>query len=294
MPTMNLRHLRYFCAACETRSTVAAARQCHVTQPVISTAIAQLEEELGTPLFTRQPRGLQPTAEGLRLYRLGGRLLADAQAIVESFQDAGSRPRVSLRLHAALGLGQVGQLLRHLKRELPQLELDLLTDEARGDGAPPADAALTAEACRAPGDSFLPLWDEQYVLAVPPGHPLAVKAQVSLGDLHHAAFIDRAHCELAAQWHAGLGALQIVPDVRARVHSEEWALGLVAAGIGVTIVPLHRAAGNEGVVLRRDVPELQSFTRRVGLAYPGPARGALAEVLRACKGWKPLARPALA
>jgi DNA-binding transcriptional LysR family regulator len=59
---MNLRNLRYFCAAYEAGTTVAAARQCHVTQPVISNAIAQLEEELGTRLFTRQQRGLLPTA----------------------------------------------------------------------------------------------------------------------------------------------------------------------------------------------------------------------------------------
>lgn len=293
---MNLRNLRYFCAAVETRSTVAAARQCHVTQPVISNAIAQLEEELGTPLFTRQQRGLQPTAEGLRLHRLGGKLLADAQAIVESFQDAGSRPRLSLRLQAALSLGHVGPLLRHLRRELPQLELNLVADEGPGGeaGAAPADVALTAEACRAAGDSFVPLWDEQYALAVPPGHPLAVKAPLSLKDLHQAAFIDRVHCELAAQWHAGLGALQIVPDVRARVRSEEWALGLVAAGVGVTIVPLHRATLRDDVVVRHDVPELQGVSRRIGLAYAGPARGALAEVLRVCKAWKPLARVASA
>ena len=79
---MNLRNLRYFCSAFEAGSTVAAARLCHVTQPVISNAIAQLEEELGTQLFTRQQRGLVPTAEGVRLFRLGGKLLADAQAIV--------------------------------------------------------------------------------------------------------------------------------------------------------------------------------------------------------------------
>lgn len=287
---MNLRNLRYFCAAFETRSTVAASRQCHVTQPVISTAIAQLEEELGTRLFTRQQRGLLPTPAGQRLFRLGGKLLADAQAIVETFQDAGSRPRLALSVHPSLSVAHVGQLLRHLRRELSQLELSVLGDEIGTPGADEtqaADAALTVESCAPQGHTFLSLWEEQYVLAVPPDHPLAVQDKVVLQDLHGAAFIDRTHCELAGHWHQGLGALKIVPEVRARVRSEEWALGLVAAGVGVTIVPVHRTRLRDDVVVRRDVPELQSARRRVGLAYPGPAQGLVAEVVRVCQAWGP-------
>ncbi|MCW7539682.1 LysR family transcriptional regulator [Aquabacterium sp. A7-Y] len=287
---MHLRNLRYFCAAFETRSTVGAARQCHVTQPVISTAIAQLEEELGTRLFTRQQRGLQPTAAGQRLFRLGGKLLADAHAIVESFQDRGSRPQLSLRIHPALSLAHVAQLLRHLRRELAQLEVTVLGDEGRAAEGPAqsaADASLTVESCAPAGRTFMPLWEECYVLAVPVDHPLAVQETVTLQDLHGTAFIDRTHCELAAHWHAGLNARHIVPDVRARVHNEEWALGLVAAGLGVTIVPVHHVSVRDDVVVRRDVPELQAATRRVGLAYSGTALGTLADVLRVCEPWSP-------
>jgi len=282
---MHLRNLRYFCAACETRSTVAAARQCHVTQPVISNAIAQLEEELGTVLFTRQPRGLTPTAAGQRLYRQGGKLLADAAAIVDSFQDAGSRPRLALRLHAALDIEKVAQLLRHLRRELVHLELTVVDPD--GPDAAAADLQVTVDTCVPPGHTFLPLWEERYALAVPPDHPLAVQESVSLLHLHGTAFVDRAHCEMAPRWHAGLAAHQVVPDVRARVRSEEWALGLVAAGVGVTIAPLHTVARRSDIVVRWDVPELQSVTRRVGLAYAGVAHGTLADVLRLCTPWAP-------
>jgi DNA-binding transcriptional LysR family regulator len=84
--SLNLRNLRYFCAACETRAMGAAATQCHVTQPVISNAVAQLEADLGARRFTRQPHGLLPTADATRLYRLASKLLSDAEAIVECFQ----------------------------------------------------------------------------------------------------------------------------------------------------------------------------------------------------------------
>lgn len=287
---MNLRNLRYFCAAYEARTTVGAARQCHVTQPVISNAIAQLEQELGTQLFTRQQRGLLPTAAAQRLYRLGGKLLADAQALVETFQDAASHPRLSLRVHPSMNIEHVGRLLRHLRRELTHLEVSVHSDEAGShvDSAAlgqPVDAELVADTCVPTGHAFVPLWDERYVLVVPPDHPLAIRESITLQDLHGVVFVERTHCELAASWHAGMGALQVVPDVRARVRSEEWALGLVAAGVGVSIAPLHMARQRDDVVVRADVPELQAARRRVGLAHPGRAEGTLAEVLRVCEAW---------
>lgn len=286
---MNLRNLKYFCSAYEAGSTVAAARLCHVTQPVISNAIAQLEEELGTRLFTRQQRGLVPTPAAIRLFRLGGKLLADAQAIVETFQDVATHPRLSLHIHPTVSVAHVRQLIRHLKQTLTHLELSVLDDPQA------ADAQLTSQGCAAPSQAFMPLWEEQYALLVPAEHPLAVKEDLCLQDLHGVAFIERTQCELASYWHAGLGQHQIVPDVRARVDSQEWALGLVAAGVGVTMAPLHPMLmmpghQQEGIVVRRDLRELQGASRVVGLAYDAHAstaqeNGTLAEVLRACEPW---------
>lgn len=286
---MNLRNLKYFCSAYEAGSTVAAARLCHVTQPVISNAIAQLEEELGTRLFTRQQRGMVPTPAAIRLFKLGGKLLADAQAIVETFQDASTHPRLSLYIHPTVSVAHVRQLIRYLKQSLMHLELSVLDDPQA------ADAELTSQNCSAQGKAFMPLWEEQYALLVPAEHPLAVKEELCLQDLHGVAFIERTQCELASYWHAGLSQYQIVPDVRARVDSQEWALGLVAAGVGVTMAPLHPMVmtpghRQEGVVVRRDLRELQGVSRLVGLAYDAHAShsqetGTLVEVLRACESW---------
>jgi len=280
---MNLRNLKYFCAAYEAGSTVAAARLCHVTQPVISNAIAQLEEELGTRLFTRQQRGLEPTAAAMRLFRLGGKLLADAEAIVETFQDVASHPRLSLRIHATVSVAHVQKLLRHLKRELTHLELSVL-DEAQ---AQTTDVDLTSQGCAGEGRAFLPLWEEQYALLVPSDHPLAVQENINLTDLNGVAFIERTQCEMANYWYAGLSQFKVTPDVRARVDSQEWALGLVAAGVGVTMAPLHPMDRLDGIVVRHDLAELQGARRQVGLAYDPSAgeTGTLAEVLRACEPW---------
>lgn len=276
---MHLRNLRYFCAAYEERSTVGAARACHVTQPVISGAIAQLEEELGVRLFLRQQRGLAPTAAAQRLYRLGGKLLADAEAISESFRDSTLNPQFALRVLPALSIEHTRRLLQQLRREIPHLALRL-PDEGQ-----PCDATLTADHCADPSAAFLALWEETYALVVPHDHPLAVKESITLDDLHHVAFIERSHCEMQQTWQTAMGQHKVVPDVRARAESEEWALGLVAAGVGVTIAPLHALAAAPGLVVRGDVAVLQGFKRTIGLAYHPPETGTLADVLRVCRRW---------
>lgn len=271
--SLSLRSLRYFCAAYEERSTVGAARVCHVTQPAISAAIAQLEEELGVRLFLRQQRGLAPTPAAQRLYRLGGKLLADSQAIAASFRDTAGDPPLALRILPAVSLESTRQLLRRWRRQMPRLQLTVAGPEE------PADVELTSDACAAEGTNFVALWEERYVLAVPEEHPLAVQEAVGLADLHGVAFIERTHCEMHAAWQAAMGRGEVVPDVRARVDNEEWALGLVSAGVGVTIAPLHAATQREGVVLRTDVAELQQYRRSVGLAYHPPATPVLEALL---------------
>ena len=62
---MELRHLRYFVAVAELGSVLACrGEKLFIAQPPLSTQIKQLEEEVGTPLFIRYPRGVRPTAAG--------------------------------------------------------------------------------------------------------------------------------------------------------------------------------------------------------------------------------------
>ena len=280
---LNLRNLRYFCAAFEARSAVGAARLCHVTQPAISAAIAQLEAGLGQRLFLRQQRGLAVTPAAQRLYPMAQKLLADARAIDASFHAASARPQLALQLLPSLSIELLRPWLAALREQIAHLALSIV--DATDESGAVADAWLTARSCAPAGAEFLPLWDEGYALVVPAEHPLAVQPRLGLQDLHGVDFIERSHCELAAAWQQAMGQQAVQPVVRARVGSEEWALGLVAAGVGVTIAPLHAAREQPGLVVRRDVPALQAQGREIGLAYHGPAEGVLLQVLAMSRSW---------
>ena len=261
---MNLRHLQYFCAVLDTGSTVAAAQRCHISQSVVSTAMSQLEQEFGCALFVRHQRGLQPTAEAWRLQHLARRVLADVGAMKNEIHPAEQAPPLRLWAHPALTASQLGRFLRVLQPAQPSVPIQVVRD------ADTADVWLTAQSCSPADTPFTPLWQERYTLLLPMGHPLSRVASLDLTVLHNEPFVERIHCELAASWHLHLHERGIRPQVVASAPSEEWALELVAAGIGITIAPMPPGPRRTDLFFHDHITELQSVPRMMGASLRTP------------------------
>lgn len=113
-------------------------------------------------------------------------------------------------------------------------------------------------------EHFVALWSERYVAALPPSHPLTLKERLRAADLADVPMIDRCHCEQSEFFGR---AAQRRPSA-AIAQSEDWAMALVAAGIGIAIVPEGVAKGHPDVAIR----EIEMKIRReVGLAYRASA-----------------------
>ncbi|MGF6309488.1 DNA-binding transcriptional LysR family regulator [Bradyrhizobium sp. i1.8.4] len=124
------------------------------------------------------------------------------------------------------------------------------------------------------GEHFIPLWSERYVAALPPSHPLTLKETLRTTDFAGVPMIDRCHCEQQEFFKRTSPPRKPV----AIAESEEWAMALVAAGVGIAIVPEGVARGNPDVAMRAiDI----DVTRQVGLAYPAahPPSDALKEFI---------------
>jgi len=251
---MELRELGYFLAVYEERSVSAAARRSYVSQPSVSEALANLEHELATRLFVRHRKGTTPTAAGEQLYPIARRLVAEARGLPGLFHAAPGRRRLVLGLMRSLDIARVRELLAALTRD-DALDLQLV------DADQPSDLRIVARGMRAEHEVFVPLWQERYVVAMPRGHALAARTVLRVSDLAGARLVARCHCEHAARF-AGAGQRF---DVVAVAQTEEWAIALVAAGLGIAIIPEGVAPGDDGVILR-PLGDVQA-RRQVGLAY---------------------------
>jgi DNA-binding transcriptional LysR family regulator len=256
---MDIRELRYFAAVFSERNLTVAARRCFISQPSVSLAITNLEAELGTTLFIRHKKGVMPTASAEQLYSVARRIIDDTDAARNLFRKPPLRHRLTLGLMRTLDIPRTIALLKPLTAA-SDVHLRLVgTNE-------PADARIVARSMVDADEHFIPLWTDRYVAALPSSHPLVLKDRLRTSDFAGVAMIDRCHCEQSEFF----GRNAPSRNVAAIAESEDWAMALVAAGVGVAIVPEAVARSNPDVVVREIDVDVK---RQVGLAY-GAARPA--------------------
>ncbi|WP_314949912.1 LysR family transcriptional regulator [Bradyrhizobium cosmicum] len=250
---MDIRELRYFAAVYRERNLTAAARACFVSQPSISTAITHLEAELGTTLFIRHKKGVAPTASGEKFHTLARRIIDETDAARSLFKKPNTKTNVTLGLMRTLDVPRTIALLKPLTAR-NDIALRLVGSDER------ADARIISKSMLRADEHFVALWSERYVAALPPGHPLTLKEKLRTADLAGAPMIDRCHCERSEFF----GRTSQRRQTAAIAQSEDWAMALVAAGVGIAIVPEGVARGNPDVAVR----EIEVKVRReVGIAY---------------------------
>jgi DNA-binding transcriptional LysR family regulator len=250
---MDIRELRYFAAVYRERNLTAAARVCFVSQPSISTAISHLEAELGTTLFIRHKKGVAPTASAEQFHTLARRIIDETDAARSLFRRPSTTTNVTLGLMRTLDVPRTIALLKPLTARA-DVALRLVASDER------ADARIISKSMLRADEHFVALWSERYVAALPPSHPLALKEKLRTADLAGVPLIDRCHCEQSAFFGRNPQARQTA----AIAQSEDWAMALVAAGVGIAIVPEGVARGNPDVAVR----EIEVKVKRdVGVAY---------------------------
>jgi LysR family nitrogen assimilation transcriptional regulator len=125
---MNLRQLRYFASIVESGSMSEAARRLHIAQPALSRGLAELEDELGTPLLVRSRTGVTPTAAGETLYaqaRLIQRQCENAATLVRE-QSQQRQGRVAIGILRSDAWALAAPLYRTIRAQMPQVQPEIL------------------------------------------------------------------------------------------------------------------------------------------------------------------------
>ena len=292
LPT--LRQLQFLVALGETGSFSRAAEACHVTQPTLSAGIKELEEQFGVALAERESRGATLTHAGEIAVSRASALLADAHALVQAVTTAGEIFSGPFNLGAIPTIAPfvLPQTVSLLTKRYPGLKLYLtedrtsrLIDQLK---ARTLDAAFIALPWEAPGIETMTLFDDEFLLAAPAGHPLARKNGLSPEDLkdEDLLLLEDGHClrEHAlsiCRLKGGAGREQVAATSLGTL------VNMVAGGLGVSLIP--RLAADNGLALGPDVAVRAFVTpiigRQVGIAWKaGSPRAAearqLGELLR--------------
>ncbi|MBL0566117.1 LysR family transcriptional regulator [Aeromonas veronii] len=259
---MDVRTLRAFVAVFEERNITAAATRLFITQPTLSTTIKTLEDELGVTLFVRQARGVEGTEAAHRLYPRAKRLIADTDSLAREFRETSPCLELTVGIEADLGDGVVGALVQGA---LAHEEI-LLTLEEGCCG----DVRLGCESLRCGDELFIPLLEEEFVLVLPPAHPLAGKGALTPAELADEPWVTCPRHDSHLRLIAILG--NQAPLYPRRAGSLKLAATMVAAGAGIAWLP--RSLCPPGCT----VAELaaSSFKRRVGLCYAPDALRSMA------------------
>ncbi|USI74425.1 LysR family transcriptional regulator [Sphingomonas morindae] len=281
---MERYQLRYFLAVVDQGGFSRAAQHCHVTQPSLSAGIAKLERALGTALFLRSNQRVELTEAGARLLVHARRIEREFNAAQQGLTGAAGPVPLRLGVLRSLPVALIAPLAARLAEErLIELvegsERELIGHVARGR----VDCALTLVGRG--GDRFVeqPLFEEGYALALPAGHRLAGADSVAAEALAGEVMLLRRHCEALAETSRHFTERGIRPHFAYRATEDERVLAMVAAGLGVTVMP--ESYGAPGVAR----PRLAGFTlrRTIGLLAAeeasAEARGAVAAALAAIR-----------
>jgi LysR family hydrogen peroxide-inducible transcriptional activator len=241
---MDIHHIRYFLAVCDTLNFTRAAEQCNVTQPALSRAVQQLEEELGGLLFRREHNLTSLTELGTMMRpRLQKVLdeLGDMRREVEKFltlEDA----HITLGVLRSVGPTRLTGLLSNFKLSYPGIKIrlvegmpDELNDRLESGGI---DVAIMARADGFPERFDLkPLYRERFLLAFPADHRFARMEEIPLDEVNGENYLRRLTCEYRAYLAGLIEEHHCALNVCFQSDREDWILNMVAGGLGICFIP---------------------------------------------------------
>ena len=183
---MKLHQLQYFCAVCRNETMTKAANELHVSQPSISMAIRELENEFGLMLLQRNNKGFEITQEGRYFYERAAALLEQADELTQMMCDMGNqRKRINLGIPPMIGTFLFPKMYKEFKKTFPEIMLNSREGGSRYllgmlDDSALDFAILPINQLSEDSYNIVGLTDTETVFCVSRNHPLARRRKVSI------------------------------------------------------------------------------------------------------------------
>jgi len=241
---LGLNHFRAIVAVADTGGFTAAAQRLDMAQSSLSRAVREVERRTGVRVFERTTRRVLLTTEGRELVALARHALGEVERSINHFEGylAGTRGSVTVATLPSLAANLLPDVVVTFHEHSPAVLLriqDALSQEVTERvRAGSVDLAVTVTLGPVRGLSAQPIASDRFLVALPPGHELAGTASLRWIDLTGRDFVAfdrtssiRAHVDQALE-HSGT-----LPGRITEARNVAAVAGLVAAGLGISVVP---------------------------------------------------------
>jgi DNA-binding transcriptional LysR family regulator len=245
-PAMNIRNLEVFKAVMESGSTTTAGRNLELSQSAISRQLSGLEDDLGFPLFEREKGRLVSTAEAAALLPHVVEVLDGFARMKRRAEDLKAGTAGDLLVKAAfphsLSATLLPAVIARFNEQRPSVAIEILNGPYDAVERMVADREADIGFVRLPteesGFHVVPLIRSRMVCAMPADHKLAEKSEIGLADFAGVdlVLIGRKRAP-GRELDQNFRRMRLSARCLIEAHSVETACGLVAAGLGVSIVP---------------------------------------------------------
>ena len=244
MNNISRRQLQFFVIAAEVSSFAEASQLLNVTPPALSSAIKNLEDEIGGKLFERRQRRVSLTPEGEYFLPVAKNLLREWEDSLDKLQQRMTLDRGSLTVAAMPSFAShaLPPCLAVFQQQHPNINLSVrdvvMEDVIDLVERQQVDMGLTFQSDRPCNTRFTPLFKDTFIAVVPPDHPSVAIGRIDLATLLQSPLITLNRESAARRWvEAYLEARDHQVPQRIECMNLTTVGALVAAGVGVSIVP---------------------------------------------------------
>jgi DNA-binding transcriptional LysR family regulator len=263
---MELRQLEYFVAVAEEANFTRAAERVHISQSGVSAQIRQLEHDLGAALIDRSGRTACLTSAGAAALEHARAALASADAVRQAVDEVNGliKGRLVVGMVTACTVTALFDALAAFHLAHPGIQITLIEDtserltERVRAGA--ADLALIGASGAPPqGLNALPVLSERLVAAVPPGHPLAGRARVTLADISTYPIVCMPEgTGIRAVFDQACAAQGIQPDIALQASAPGAVVDLAIRGLGIAVLTETMAVGHAGRLKALPIDDIET------------------------------------
>src|SRR5438045_6413250 len=243
---MELRHLRTIAAVARHGSFSKAAEELHLAQSAVSQQIRRFEQELGVEVFRRSSRSVEITSEGEVILGYAQRVLREVDGLHGELQELTGLVRGEVRIGGMYPTGpyDLADLFAEFRDRHPGVAVNMVEDtqddllaRLRADEL---DCAFTAVEPDTLGDEYAAtlIWEEEFVVALPPAHPLAARDHVTFEQLAGEDLIAyRENSALRRRLERTMADRALAPR-NAFICTEMAAVrALASKGLGLAVIP---------------------------------------------------------